>query len=152
MEFIKHYLLRHNSLSDTRKNNFSALLSIYDQINLEIDKLSNQIYDHIVEIDNKTLFKGEIPLPSDPYIKMHIDILNKLFSFVNRNKLQMVIKRKVIEDYNKKIFSKAMCSIGGQNLDLLCDIVNNELKERYPSNSPARSNANALDQSIYKNK
>jgi len=116
----------------------NSLIGVSEKMNKEASYISEKIFDHLITVSDVDLYRGKIPYlkknSSNVGINNFIRILNDLFPLSSRDGIK-VIKRETIEYLNKKTFALAMCYDGGESLDILCQIVNEENSARIPSQS-----------------
>jgi hypothetical protein len=116
----------------------NSLIGVSEKMNKEASYISEKIFDHLITVSDVDLYRGKIPYlkknSSNVGINNFIRILNDLFPLSSRDGIK-VIKRETIEYLNKKTFVLAMCYDGGESLDILCQIVNEENSARIPSQS-----------------
>jgi hypothetical protein len=116
----------------------NSLIRVSEKMNKEASYISEKIFDHLITVSDVDLYRGKIPYikknSSNVGINNFIRILNDLFPLSSRDGIK-VIKRETIEYLNKKTFALAMCYDGGESLDILCQIVNEENSARIPSQS-----------------
>jgi hypothetical protein len=99
-------------------------------------------FDHdpvVGPVSDEDLMSGKIPKIITPensdQLNGFLHILNNLFPLSHKDGLK-IIKRDTVEYLNKKTYAWAMCFDGGESLDILCEIVNEENVARIPSKSP----------------
>ncbi len=122
----------------------NSLRNLYDKINQNTFNLAEKLFDHLINVNDADLFHGKIPYLDEEKnsnnINGFIRILNDLFPLSQINGAK-IIKRETIEYLNKKSFVLAMCFDGGESLDILCEVVNEENTQRIPSRSPQMVNS-----------
>jgi hypothetical protein len=136
-------------------HSLNSLKEVFDKINNMTSNLAEIIFDHLINISDEDLYNGKIPNIEDKkniyQLNGFIRILNDLFPLAYRDGLK-VIKRETVEYLNKKTFAWAMCFDGGESLDILCEIVNEELNSRTPSHSPKVLNSLVMLNSLENSK
>lgn len=128
---------------------FTLIANVFQQIESETADIAELIFDYLVNVDDEHIMTGTIPPHGNNRVNAYIKILNRLFLFSRRGSKKglsgdekrygvIIISRRTIEDLDKKTFAICMCHDGGTSLDILCDIVNVENKERTPTSSPVK--------------
>lgn len=117
------------------------LSNVFQSMENEAAEIAELIFDHLVDASDEEIFGGKIPTHKNPRINSYIQLLNRLFKLA-RTPLReggfkiVSINRKVIQSIDKKTFAICMCCDGGEYLDIMCDVVNTEVKSRIPTTSP----------------
>ena len=117
----------------------NSLIEVFEKINNNTSNLAEIIFDHLIKVSDEDLMSGKIPKIITPensdQLNGFLHILNNLFPLSHKDGLK-IIKRDTVEYLNKKTYAWAMCFDGGESLDILCEIVNEENVARIPSKSP----------------
>ena len=117
----------------------NSLIEVFEKINNNTSNLAEIIFDHLIKVSDEDLMNGKIPKIINPensdQLNGFLHILNNLFPMSHKDGLK-IIKRETVEYLNKKTYAWAMCFDGGESLDILCEIVNEENLARIPSKSP----------------
>ena len=117
----------------------NSLIEVFEKINNNTSNLAEIIFDHLIKVSDEDLMNGKIPKIINPensdQLNGFLHILNNLFPMSHKDGLK-IIKRETVEYLNKKTYAWAMCFDGGESLDILCEIVNEENVARIPSKSP----------------
>jgi len=117
----------------------NSLIEVFEKINNNTSNLAEIIFDHLIKVSDEDLMNGKIPKiinsQNSDQLNGFLHILNNLFPLSRKDGLK-IIKRETVEYLNKKIYAWAMCFDGGESLDILCEIVNEENIARIPSKSP----------------
>jgi len=117
----------------------NSLIEVFEKINNNTSNLAEIIFDHLIKVADEDLMNGKIPKiinsENSDQLNGFLHILNNLFPLSRKDGLK-IIKRETVEYLNKKIYAWAMCFDGGESLDILCEIVNEENVARIPSKSP----------------
>lgn len=143
-----------NNSSSSNKNNFPStkpetilandfesfvrdkFFKDFKRIEEENAKIAELIFDYLINVEDQFLIDGSIPPHSDSSINLYIKLLNKLFALSRKKDKIMVINRRTVKNLDKKAYMICLCFDGGDSLDILCDIVNEENMARIPSESP----------------
>jgi len=143
-----------NNSSSSNKNNFPStkpetilandfesfirdkFFKDFKKIEEENAKIAELIFDYLINIDDQFLIDGTIPPHPDSSINLYIKLLNKLFALSRAKNKVMVINRRTVKNLDKKAYMICLCFDGGDSLDILCDIVNEENMARIPTQSP----------------
>ena len=117
----------------------NSLIEVFEKINNNTSNLAEIIFDHLIKVSDEDLMNGKIPkiinAENSDQLNGFLHILNNLFPMSHKDGLK-IIKRETVEYLNKKTYAWAMCFDGGESLDILCEIVNEENVARIPSKSP----------------
>jgi hypothetical protein len=117
----------------------NSLIEVFEKINNNTSNLAEIIFDHLIKVSDEDLMSGKIPkintTEDSDQLNGFLHILNNLFPLSRKDGLK-IIKRETVEYLNKKTYAWAMCFDGGESLDILCEIVNEENVARIPSKSP----------------
>ncbi len=96
--------------------------------------ISARLFDYLRSFKDNEVMEGQIPLPKDD-LKNCVGAFNRLMKF-SRNSNSgafRVLNRNLVEALDKKTYTYCMQEHGGDLLDTLCDIVNEENQNRTPS-------------------
>ncbi len=105
-----------------------------EETNRNAVDLSEQLFDHLYDVNDIDLWSGRIPDHKDPETNRFVKNLRLLFVLSRSAKGGvLVLNRDVVKDMDKRVFALCMCNDGGDQLDTLCDVVNEENKARVPN-------------------
>lgn len=121
---------------------FNILLEVSDKYNKTAGEIAEDIFSHIINIGDDEVRKGEIPKSGNEDLDRYIAPLNELFKLANEGGNGSIrhLDRESAEELSPKIVAMARClnlgeGLGNQLLDTLCEIVNQEINDRIPSQS-----------------
>jgi len=121
--------------------NLKMISEVFQKIENETAEIAEMIFDYLINAPDEQVIMGTLPPHANKRLNTYIKILNRLFLFSRKKSTNggfRVVNRNTVEKLDTKTFSICMCYDGGVSLDILCDIVNTENRERTPSKSPVK--------------
>ena len=109
--------------------------------NLEAEKIAQDVFEYLLGLSDIEVIQGRIPSNNDPRVRQYIEPLNRLFRLVNNDETGAVkqLNRALVENFDIQTAARVKvlnsAKSGGDLLDILCDIVNQEIHARKPSTS-----------------
>ncbi len=117
------------------------LSEVFQRVEEETAEIAEMLFDILINASDEQIMNGTIPAHTNPKIAAYLKILNRLFLLSRKHSKKgglRVINRKTVQELDKKTFAICMCFDGGVSLDILCDVVNTENRERTPTKSPVK--------------
>ncbi len=132
------------------------LRKIETKKNQEAADIAEKIFDVLKLFDDHAILEAQIDfaildkiddeaIKNEPRMKNYLMIVNNLLKLANNSEIGAIkfLDRKIVKDFDITTAAIAKCIGGGDLLDILCDVVNEELSARRPTFSPRKIEARA---------
>ena len=103
---------------------------------LNAEEIADKVFTFLSDVSDDDLESGKIKT-NDPSLEPYVAALNRLFPLIRNPQTGAVnqLNSNTLERINKKAYSISAAIGGRPFVELMCDIVNQEFKGRFPDNS-----------------